>query len=177
MVGEIRDIETAQIAIRASITGHLVLSTMHTQDTASTISRLLDMDVEPHMLSSALTGIVAQRLIRGICRSCEESYEASHEEKLLLGIEDEKHLILHRGRGCQNCGNTGYKDRFAIYETMPVYREIRDLIHRKASTDEIRDRACQKYGLVTLKESLVHLVLKGKTTIEELRKVSFNVED
>lgn len=172
MVGEIRDTETAQIAVRSAITGHLVLSTMHTQDTASTVSRLMDMGIEPYLLSSALTGVVAQRLIRRICTACRETYKATNEEKILLKIEEDSDAVLYRGKGCSVCGGTGYGGRYAVYEIMPVYREIRDMIHKRCSSDEIRDTAIRKYNLVTLREKLVKDVLDGITTSDEMYKVS-----
>lgn len=176
MVGEIRDTETAKIAVRSAITGHLVLSTMHTQDTASTVSRLIDMDIEPYLISSALSGVVAQRLIRKICQSCKVCYEPSAEEKMLLSLDTETEIRLCRGKGCSVCGGTGYRGLYAIYELMPVYREIRNMIHKKCSSDEIRDIAINKYKLITLREKLIKHILDGITTIDEMHKVSTYIE-
>lgn len=173
MIGEIRDGETAQIAIRASITGHLVLSTIHTNDAASSVVRLVDMGVESYLVSSSLVGVVAQRLVRKICPRCKTSYRPSHSDMLLLKMKEPS--PLHKGTGCPACNFTGYKGRMGIHEILVVTREIRDLINRGASTDHISQTAIRQ-GTVTLRESCTKLVLEGSTTVEELLKVTYSVD-
>lgn len=173
MVGEIRDAETAQIATRAAITGHLVLSTLHTNDTASSISRLIDMGIETYMVSSSVMGIIAQRLVKKICTKCKESYEATKEELHFLGTDEP--VTLHKGKGCNACSGTGYSGRTAIHEVLVMDREIRNLINEKKSIDEIKDRARTK-GLKTLNESCRDLVLSGTTTTEQLIKITYSVD-
>lgn len=170
MVGEIRDDETAQIAVRAAITGHLVLSTIHTNDTASTVSRLINMNVEPYLVSSALVGIVAQRLVRRICPRCIAGYDPSEYEKKLLKLQD--NAQLHKGRGCNYCGHTGYKGRVAVHEIMVITREMRALIDGSVTTDTLRESA-QKNGTVTLQECCRQLVLDGVTSLEEMLKATY----
>ncbi|MBB6216596.1 type IV pilus assembly protein PilB [Anaerosolibacter carboniphilus] len=173
MVGEIRDAETAQIAVRAAITGHLVLSTMHTNDTASTVTRLVDMGIEPYLVSSAIVGIVAQRLIKRICPSCKTSYDAGPFEKSTLGINQE--LRLYKGKGCNACNYTGYKGRQAVHEVMGVNENIRILIDEKSSLDKIR-KASYEQGMTSLRESCKQLVLDGKTTFDELIRVAYSLD-
>ena len=171
MLGEIRDSETAEIAVRAAITGHLVLSTIHTNDAPSSIVRLKDMGLAPYLVSSALVGIIAQRLIRKLCVECKEAYEASDYEKEILGVEKDKNLTLYRKVGCNKCNNTGYKGRVGIYEIMQVNKEIRELINRDASVEEITNAAL-KNGMKTLSKSAINVILKGNSTIEELLRVT-----
>ena len=167
MVGEIRDDETAEIAIKAAITGHLVLSTLHTNDAPSSIIRLIDMGVEPYLVASSITGIIAQRLVRRICNNCKEAYEASeYESQIVLG-EVKEGLKLYRGKGCGHCNNTGYMGRVGVYEIMEVSKEHRELITRKKSTEEIRELSKEK-GMTTLEEECKKLVLNGTTTLGEL---------
>lgn len=173
MIGEIRDGETAQIAIRASITGHLVLSTIHTNDAASSVVRLVDMGVEPYLVSSSLVGVVAQRLVRKICPRCKTSYRPSHSDMLLLKMKEP--TPLYKGEGCPTCNFTGYKGRMGIHEILVVTREIRDLVNRGATTDQIAQTAIRQ-GTVTLRESCTNLVLNGMTTTEELLKVTYSVD-
>lgn len=175
MVGEIRDAETAEIAVRSSLTGHLVLSTLHTNDAPGAVTRLLDMGIEPFLLSSSLVGVIAQRLVRKICSSCKEEYTASEWEKRLLmyTYDMEEELVLHRGKGCQYCGGSGYKGRTAIFEIMPIGRKQRALIDKRASTDELRDFSVKEEGMKTLRQSAVQLVLEGVTGIEEMLRVSY----
>ncbi len=175
MIGEIRDAETAQISVRAAITGHLVLSTIHTNDTASTVSRLLDMDIEPYLISSALVGIVAQRLVKKICEECKERYLASDEEKQLLSIPPDKETYLYRGTGCSTCGGTGYKGRTSIVEIMPVTRKIKELIDRKAHIEEIRN-AAKEEGMISLRENGISLALKGVTTVEQVVRNTYTLD-
>ena len=173
MIGEIRDGETAQIAIRASITGHLVLSTIHTNDAASSVARLVDMGVEPYLVSSSLVGVVAQRLVRKICPRCKTPYRPSHSEMLLLKMKDS--VPLYKGEGCPACNFSGYKGRKGIHEIIVVTREIRDLINRGASADQLSQTALRQ-GTVTLRDSCTQLVLDGTTTVEEMLKVTYSVE-
>jgi len=173
LVGEIRDLETAQIANRAALTGHLVLSTLHTNDAPSTIARLVDMGVPPFLLSSALRLIVAQRLARKICEECRESYEADESELIANGLAPQGRgtLTLYRGRGCQACSFTGLKGRMALYELLPVTREIRDQINTGATTAEIK-KVGRDLGMRTLREAGLVKVLEGVTTVEEVLRVT-----
>lgn len=175
MIGEIRDAETAQIAIRASITGHLVLSTMHTNDTASTVARLVDMEIEPYLVSSSVIGVTAQRLIKKICKDCKEEYIATDEQKKILGVDEKTQLNLSRGKGCNVCNNTGYKGRTAVHEIMIVDKEIRTLINEGSTIDTIRDLNIKK-GMTTLKQNCVELALAGLTTVEEVLKIAYTLE-
>lgn len=172
MIGEIRDTETAQIAVRAAITGHLVLSTIHTNDTASTIARLKDMSIEPYLLASSLSGIISQRLVRKICPKCKVEYQIDSYEKKMLKIDKNEDVKIYKGTGCTYCNNTGYYGRKGIYEIMDITREHRDLIQDEASIDKIKDLN-RAMGMKTLKKACEELVLKGETTIEELTKVAF----
>jgi type IV pilus assembly protein PilB len=173
MIGEIRDGETAQIAVRAAITGHLVLSTMHTNDAASTVSRLVDMGVEPYLVSSSVVGVTAQRLLRRICPECKTSYQSDRAEMDVLRVREP--ITLYRGTGCSNCNHTGYRGRIAIHEIMQVTGQIRDLIDKRASMDHIRNVA-NKQGTTTLRDNSVELVRKGITTVDELLKVTYSIE-
>lgn len=172
MIGEIRDGETAEIAIRSAITGHVVLSTLHTNDAPSTMARLVDMGIEPYLVATSVNGVIAQRLVRKICPKCEVQYEASDYEKELLGIPQEKVLYLRNGMGCPHCNNSGYKGRMGIYEIMEVNREVRDCITKGATADETRDVAIRN-GMNTLRKSCVRKVLEGVTTMEELMRVAY----
>jgi type IV pilus assembly protein PilB len=174
MIGEIRDNETAQIAVRAAITGHLVLSTLHTNDTASSITRLVNMGVEPYLVSSSVVGITAQRLVKRICDNCKSGYIANELEKKALGAKDTAEVMVYRGKGCNLCNNTGYKGRVAIHEILPITREIRILIDKSASIDDIREEA-KKQNFVSLRESCAQLVKEGVTTIEELLRITYSV--
>ena len=173
LVGETRDLETAQIAIRAALTGHLVLSTLHTNDCPSTVARLLDMGVPPFLVSSSLLLILAQRLARKVCRDCREPYEADEESLIPYGHVPRGvgRVTFYRGKGCQSCSFTGMKGRVAIYETMPVSQEIRDLILRNADVNEIRGVA-QSQGMKTLRQNGLAKVLEGTTTVEEVLRVT-----
>ena len=174
LIGEIRDGETAEIAIRASITGHLVLSTIHTNDAASTVTRLVDMGIEPYLVSSSVVGIIAQRLVRKICPRCKESYKPSHAEAMQLKMREPKPLF--RGAGCPECSGSGYKGRTAIHEILVVTREIRELIDRRATTDQIRT-VSMRQGTTTLMDTCIKLVLDGVTTTAEMLKVTYSVDE
>lgn len=172
MIGEIRDSETAQIAVRAAITGHLVLSTIHTNDAPSTVARLIDMGVEPYLVSSSVVGVIAQRLVRNICPRCKVSYDPSPREAEMLGLKEGQKLW--RGEGCVFCGSTGYKGRTAIHEIMAVDKQTRELISRKATSDELRDYAISG-GMRTLRQTCAELVSAGVTTVDEMLKVTYNL--
>ncbi|MGN0143673.1 MAG: GspE/PulE family protein, partial [Clostridium sp.] len=171
MVGEIRDNETAEIAIKAAITGHLVLSTLHTNDAPSSITRLCDMGIKPYLVATSVVGIVAQRLVRKICPKCSEEYEATEYEKEILKYHGSKKLKLHRGKGCAYCNGIGYKGRTAIYEIMEVTREHREAIISEVSSDKLRDISI-KNGMTTLADECRTLVLNGVTTIEEMATIA-----
>lgn len=173
MLGEIRDEETAQIAIRAAVTGHIVLSTLHTNDTVSSITRLIDMGVPKYMVNSAVAGIVAQRLLKKVCTRCAEEYTANEQERELLGVRNP--VRLRRGRGCPYCNQTGYRGRTAIHEVFVLDREIRSMINESRSMDEIKSRACQK-GMRTLAESAIELALAGVTTVEQAVKATYSID-
>ena len=169
MVGEIRDQETATIAAQAAITGHLVLSTIHTNDAASTFMRLIDMGVEPYVVASSVIGIVAQRLVKTICPDCKEGYEPTQEDVLAWG-EGEMPKILYRGKGCKRCNYTGYRGRTAVHEIICVNPEIRGLIMERASSQLIKQTA-MKTGFTDMRFNAKQLIFEGKTTISEMRKV------
>lgn len=174
MVGEIRDTETAKIAIRSAITGHLVLSTLHTNDAPSSIIRLEDMGVQRYLIANAIKGVIAQRLVRKICPKCGENYEATSYEKHILNIDEHENLILHKGRGCVYCNNTGYVGRMGIYEIMEVTRKHREAILKSVSGDILREIAI-KYGMKTLGQACRKVVLEGKTTVEEMLNVTYDM--
>ena len=171
MIGEIRDEETAEIATRAAITGHLVLSTLHTNDAPSSIARLVDMGVKPYLVATSVVGVIAQRLVRKICTNCKEEYEANNHEKKSLGIDINEKLILHKGKGCGYCNNTGYSGRTGIYEIMEITREHREAINQGKDSDIIRDISIKK-GMTTLGDECIKLVLKGETTTQELMRIA-----
>ncbi|MCM8817590.1 MAG: Flp pilus assembly complex ATPase component TadA [Candidatus Omnitrophica bacterium] len=166
MVGEIRDLETAQIAVQASLTGHLVISTLHTNDTVSSIARLSYMGVESYLLADSLNLIIAQRLVRKICPYCKEEDPEAEDLLRKQGIFFEKDVKLYRGRGCQDCDNTGYFGRIAVYELLTITKPIRRLIVEKASDDKIRELAKQQ-GMSTLRESAIKKAIDGITTVRE----------
>jgi type IV pilus assembly protein PilB len=173
LVGETRDLETAQIGIRAALTGHLVLTTLHTNDCPSTPARLLDMGIPPFLVSSSLQLILAQRLGRRVCKDCREPYEASEESLVPYGHVPQGlgTVSFYKGKGCQTCNFTGMKGRVAIYEVMPVSPELRDMILRNATTAEIRDVACSQ-GMKTLRQNALQKVVDGVTTVEEVLRVT-----
>lgn len=176
-VGEIRDGETAQIATRAAITGHLVFSTVHTNDAISTLDRLEDIGVEPYMISGALNGIISQRLVRRICPDCKEEYTPTQEELLTVGLPLEGHHKLYRGAGCPVCFGTGYRGRTAVFEILMIGHALRLAINRSARREELEEIVKNQGNFVTLKESVQQLVLQGVTTTEEARRVVVAVEE
>lgn len=175
LVGETRDLETAQISIRAALTGHLVFTTLHTNDCPSTIARLNDMGIPPFLISSALLLILAQRLARKVCKECKEPYEADEDSLIPYGHSPQGlgKCAFYKGKGCPTCNFTGMKGRVAIYEVMPVTQELRDLILRNAPTAEIRDVARQQ-GMKTLREAGLLKVIEGTTTVEEVLRVTLS---
>lgn len=169
MIGEIRDAETAHQAIQAALTGHLVLSTLHTNDAASSVTRLVDLGVEPFLISSTLLGVVAQRLVRTVCPHCAETYSLSGADLWSLGIDVSfKHDVeLKRGKGCRFCRQTGYYGRQGVFEVVPVDDEIKKMIEEKAPAEAIKKKACQK-GMKPLRENALAKLLKGVTTYHEV---------
>jgi type IV pilus assembly protein PilB len=169
LVGEIRDLETAQIAVQASLTGHLVFSTLHTNDAPSSIARILDLGLEPFLVTATLEAIVAQRLVRRICLNCKEEYQPSEAQLMELGLtpEDVSGRVFYYGRGCDYCNNTGYKGRQGIFELMLMDDELRELIMRHASTNILRSEA-RKRGMRTLRETGLLAIYDGVTSIEEV---------
>jgi type IV pilus assembly protein PilB len=173
LVGETRDLETAQIAVRAALTGHLVFTTLHTNDCPSTVARLVDMGVPPFLLSSSLLLVVAQRLGRRLCRQCREPYEAREEDLVPYGHvpTGRDRCILYRPRGCAACNQTGMKGRVAFYEAMPMTGGVRDLILKGGSTSALRDAALQA-GMRSLRQAGLTKALEGVTTVEEVLRVT-----
>ncbi len=168
-VGEIRDGETGSIAVRSAITGHLVLSTLHTNDAVSAIDRLVDIGIEPYMIASALRGVISQRLVRKICPHCKKAYTPTSEELGLLGITEGTDVTFYRGEGCSECYHTGYLGRRAVFEILTVNESMRRLINSGASYDDLLS-AAKKSNFVTMRESCRKLVLDGETTVEETAK-------
>ena len=173
LVGEIRDGETAEIAMRAAITGHLVFSTIHTNDAVSSINRLVDMGLEPYMVSSALVGVVSQRLVRRICTNCRESYEPDENDKQYLRLDEGQKL--YRGKGCTECNEKGYKGRIAIHEIVIITMKMKALLEKRASEDEMRALAVTE-GTQMLQDSARDLVLEGITTVSELNRVAYTID-
>jgi len=173
MVGEIRDFETAEIAIKAALTGHLVLSTIHTNDAPSTINRLLNMGIEPFLVASSVNLIVAQRLARKICPKCKVEDDIPKETLIQMGMDSDEasRTVCYRGKGCPDCGNTGYKGRIALYEVMPVNDSIKELILMGASASEIKKEAI-KCGMKTLRQSGLTKISEGVTTVSEVMRTT-----
>ncbi len=174
MVGEIRDFETAEIGVKAALTGHLVLSTLHTNDAPSTINRLLNMGIEPFLVASAVILILAQRLVRRVCSKCKEPDKVPIEALMEAGMSQEvaRKATCARGKGCEVCSNTGYKGRVALYEVMPIKEEMRDLILQGATADEIKKKAIS-LGMKTLRMSGLSKVAEGMTTLDEVLESTF----
>jgi type II secretory ATPase GspE/PulE/Tfp pilus assembly ATPase PilB-like protein len=173
MVGEVRDAETARMAIQSSLTGHLVFSTLHTNDSAGAISRLLDLDVEPYLVSSSLIAIMAQRLVRRVCPDCKKQYEPTPRELRELGLGDSSvaGATFYAGAGCEKCFHTGYRGRTGIYELMLISAEIQNLIYQKLSAGIIKKQSLDE-GLQTLRMDGARKVLAGITTIAEVLRVT-----
>jgi type IV pilus assembly protein PilB len=175
LVGETRDLETAQISIRAALTGHLVFTTLHTNDCPSTVARLVDMGVQPFLLSSALLLILAQRLGRRICKDCKEGFDGHEDDLVPYGhvAQGLGKVTFYKGKGCQTCNFTGMKGRVAIYEVMPVTEDLRTVILKNGTTSEIREMA-QTQGMKTLRQSGLMKVIEGTTTVEEVLRVTLS---
>jgi len=169
LIGEIRDNETAQIAVQASLTGHLVFSTLHTNDAPSSILRLLDLGMEPFLLTATIEAIVAQRLVRRICLDCKEEYTPTDEQlmELQLRRSDVEERTLFRGRGCEKCNHSGYKGRMALFEIMGLDDRLRDMIMEESSTNILRAEA-RRRGMRTLRETGLMAIYEGQTTIDEV---------
>jgi len=176
MVGEIRDLETSEIAIQASLTGHLVLSTLHTNDAPSSVTRLVDMGVEPFLISASVIGCVAQRLARRICENCKEPYEPRRDQLLGLGFDpdapENKGVTFYHGAGCDHCRQTGYVGRIGIFELMQMNQEIAELVVKHASYADIKEAAIAA-GMRTMQQDGLKKVLSGVTTVEEVARVVF----
>ena len=173
MVGEIRDRETAEITVQSALTGHLVFSTLHTNDAPTAFTRLINMGIEPFLISSSLLGVLAQRLARTVCEKCKESYVPSDEVLKNLGLEDKigKGIKFNRGKGCQHCNKSGYRGRIGVYEFLKMSPAIQDLILKKAAADEIRSQAI-KEGMVTLRKAAIEKLVLGFTTVEEVIRIT-----
>jgi type IV pilus assembly protein PilB len=178
LVGEIRDLETAQISVQASLTGHLVFSTLHTNDAPSSIARLVDLGMEPFLVTATLEAVIAQRLVRRICRNCKEEYQPSEAQLMELGLtpEDVAGRVFFYGKGCDYCNNTGYRGRLGIFEIMVADEEIKELIMGSASTAVLRAEA-RKRGMRTLRESGLLAIYDGVTTIEEVVRETLSEAD
>ena len=178
MIGEIRDLETAQIAMQSALTGHMVLSTIHTNDAAATINRLLDMGVEDYLLTSTVIGIEAQRLVRVLCTACKEPYQPVEEVVEQMGLRRfksashvNKPLTLYHPKGCEQCGHTGYFGRLSIIEVLPMSDGLRSLIMRHATASELRAEGIAE-GMETMYENGLKKAVEGVTTLEEVLRVT-----
>jgi type IV pilus assembly protein PilB len=171
MVGEMRDLETAQISIQASLTGHLVLSTLHTNDSPGAVTRLIDMGIEPFLISSTMVAVLGQRLVRTICKNCRTPFEPTEGQLNMLNLSphDLGDKVFYYGRGCSNCNDTGYKGRKGIFELLVINDAIRGLINERAPTVVLRQKAVE-LGMVTLREDGLRSIFEGETTIEEIVK-------
>lgn len=174
MVGEIRDSETVEVAVRAAITGHLVLSTLHTNDAVSSISRLIDMGVAPYLIAVSLMGVISQRLVRRLCTQCSEPYTPPEHEIRYLNLPEENYTF-RRPVGCSHCNETGYKGRIAVHEILLVSKGMRDLITREASVGEMTEYAV-KNGMSTLKHESIRLILDGITSFDEVMEITYSQE-
>jgi type IV pilus assembly protein PilB len=178
LVGEIRDLETAQISVQASLTGHLVLSTLHTNDAPSSIIRLVDLGVEPFLLTATIEGVIAQRLVRTICKKCKEPYEPKEEEVMELGMRPEqlKGKPFYRGKGCDNCNGSGFRGRLALFEIMTMDDTMREMVMKNANTASLRRYARQR-GMRSLRECGMLAIHEGLTTIDEVVRETLSEED
>lgn len=176
MIGEIRDGETAQIAVQAAITGHLVVSTLHTNSAASTVTRIIDMGIEPYVAGDALVGVIAQRLVRRLCNSCKQPRLAEDDEKVILGVDPDDDTVVYEPVGCPLCGDTGYSGRIGVYEMMPVSKELQAVIARGSTADVIEKQALAE-GMLTLKMGAAKHVLAGITSLAEMKKITYETGD
>jgi len=172
MIGEIRDAETAEIAVKASITGHLVVSTLHTNDAPSSITRLIDMGVEPFLIGASVVGVIAQRLVRVLCPRCKKEALATDNDKRILGVDLKEEITIYNKNGCHFCNGLGYSGRIGVYEIMPVTENIRTIINEDGTTDQIKKQAVAD-GLRTIKTNASRLVLEGTTTLEEMLRIAY----
>ncbi len=172
MIGEIRDGETAEIAVQASVTGHLVVSTLHTNSSAGAMSRLIDMGVDSYLLADSVFGVIAQRLVRRLCDECKEETEANVEEKHLMGLPEDRPFKMYRPCGCDKCGQTGYNGRIGVYEILTVTPKVKEMIHKEGSADEIKKVAVAE-GMVTLRQNAIRLVERGITSFQEAMRITF----
>jgi type IV pilus assembly protein PilB len=175
MIGEIRDNETAQIAVKASITGHLVISTLHTNSTAAAITRLLDMDIEPYLIGDSVVGIIAQRLVRKLCPSCKVPRTVTDEERKILTLDADQHPTVYDPGGCPACAGIGYKGRTAIYEIMTITHKIRNKIHEQGTVNELLETAVSE-GMYTLRMAATREVLAGRTSLAEMVRVAYEAD-
>ena len=173
MVGEIRDSETVDVAIRAAITGHLVLSTLHTNDAVSSISRLEDMGVEPYLIAVSLRGVISQRLVRRLCTRCAQPYRPEEHELKYLGLPADGDYTFYKEVGCSHCNKTGYKGRIAVHEILLINNEIKDMISRSATVSEITKFAIED-GMSTLKDESVKLIKNGITSFNEAMQITYS---
>lgn len=174
MIGEIRDQETASIAVQASITGHLVVSTLHTNSAASTITRLADMGIEPYLIADSTIGVIAQRLVRRLCPECKRKKKADAEELELLMLEPDADVTIYEPCGCPKCDGTGFKGRIGVYEIMEVTQPLKNIISKKGSAEDIKNKALEE-GMNTLRMSATKYVLEGITSVQEMMRVSFDI--
>ncbi len=174
LVGEIRDNETAAIAVKAALTGHLVLSTLHTNDAPAAVSRLVDMDIDPYLVATSVILVAAQRLVRRICSNCKEEVQMTPTALVNIGFPEEEagSVKIYAGRGCNKCNNTGYKGRIGLYEVMPISPDVKELIFAHATASELRSKAIQE-GMITLRQSGLTKIRQGVTTMEEVFKETF----
>jgi type II secretory ATPase GspE/PulE/Tfp pilus assembly ATPase PilB-like protein len=176
MIGEIRDVETAEIAIQSALTGHLVLSTLHTNDACGAITRLIDMGIPPFLIASALGMVVAQRLVRVLCTSCKKPFNPPAALQQDMGLEFDPDRTIYRSPGCDKCEGTGFKGRIAIYETLPISKEIEELIMSRASSHDLYRQAISE-GMVSLRQAGIEKVLDGLTSLDEVLRVSMDTKD
>lgn len=177
MIGEIRDGETAKIAVQAAITGHLVVSTLHTNSAASTVTRIIDMGIEPYVVGDALVGVIAQRLVRRLCTACKQARLAEPEEKKLLGVKDiDEDVVIYEPTGCGLCGDTGFAGRIGVYEMMAVSKDLQSVIASGATADKIEKQALSE-GMLTLKMGAAKHVLNGITALSEMKKITYETGD
>ena len=173
MVGEIRDLETAQIGVQASLTGHLVMSTLHTNTAIGAITRLRDMGIEPFLISSSLLGVLAQRLVRTLCKSCKTPYQADNEQKKLFNLQSPEELILYKAVGCEHCNNKGYRGRTGIHEMLMIDDTTQELIHAEAGEQVIEKAIRAKTP--SIRDDGLAKVRQGITTLEEVLRVTKEV--
>ena len=173
MIGEIRDTETASIAVQASITGHLVVSTLHTNSAASSITRLEDMGIESYLIADSVIGVIAQRLVRRLCPICKKPKQATDQEKEFMGVEVTKDVTIYEPCGCAKCENTGFKGRIGVYEIMRMTPALKKIISRREGADVLKDKAIEE-GMRTLRMSGSAYVLDGTTSFAEVVRISFD---